>query len=76
MLPREVELDQDRTGLSGRAKSVKRFERSWNGLVTALHKNDLFYMYIWHEICQFVVSLQQIEGLHSPLEYWLNGEGN
>ena len=38
MLPREAELVSERTGLSGRAKSVKRFERS-NGLDTALYKN-------------------------------------
>ena len=38
MLPREAELVLEWTGLPGRAKSVKRFERS-NGLDTALYKN-------------------------------------
>ena len=41
MLPGEAELVSEWTGLSGRAKSVKRFERS-NGLDTALHKNYLY----------------------------------
>ena len=36
MPPREAELVSERTGLSGSAKSVKRFERS-NGLDTALY---------------------------------------
>ena len=43
MLPREAELVSDWTGLSGRAKSVKRFERS-NGLDAALHKNYLYFV--------------------------------
>ena len=38
MLPGEAELVSEWTGLSGRAKSVKHFERS-NGLETALYKN-------------------------------------
>ena len=38
MLPGEAELVSESTGLSGKAKSVKRFERS-NGLDTALYKN-------------------------------------
>ena len=42
MLPGEAELVSELTGLSRRAKSVKRFERS-NGLDTALYKNYLFY---------------------------------
>ena len=41
MLPREAELVSEGTGLPGRAKSVKSFERS-NGLDTALHKNYVF----------------------------------
>ena len=41
MLPGEVELVPERTGLSGKAKSVKRFERS-NGQDTALYKNIPF----------------------------------
>ena len=41
MLPGEAELVSEWTGLPGRAKSVKRFERS-NGLDTALYKNYLF----------------------------------
>ena len=45
MLPGEAGLVSELTGLPGRAKSVKRFERS-NGLDTALYKN---YIYI-HEI--------------------------
>ena len=36
MLPEEAELVSERAGLLGRAKSVKRFERS-NGLDTALY---------------------------------------
>ena len=40
MLPGEAELVSEWTGLWGRAKSVKRFERS-NGLDTALYKNYL-----------------------------------
>ena len=42
MLPGEAELVSELTGLSGEAKSVKRFERS-NGLDTALYKNYLFF---------------------------------
>ena len=38
MLPGEAELVSERTGLSGKAKRVKRFERS-KGLDTALYKN-------------------------------------
>ena len=41
MLPREAELVSELTGLPGRAKSVKRFERS-NGLDTALYRNIPF----------------------------------
>ena len=41
MLPGEAELVSERAGLSGRAKSIKRFERS-NELDTALYKNYLF----------------------------------
>ena len=41
MLPGEAELVSEWTGLSERAKSVKRFERS-NGLDTALYKNYLY----------------------------------
>ena len=37
MLPGEAELVSEWTGLSGKAKSVKRFEQS-NGLDTALYK--------------------------------------
>ena len=40
MLPGEAELASELTGLPGRAKSVKRFER-FNGLDTALYKNYL-----------------------------------
>ena len=43
MLPGEAELVSEWTGQSGRAKSVKCFERS-NGLDTALYKNYLFYI--------------------------------
>ena len=42
MLPGEAELVSEWTGLSGKAKSVKRFEQS-NGLDTALYKNYLFF---------------------------------
>ena len=46
MLPGEAELVSEETGLSGRATSVKRIERS-NGLDTALYKNYLFfYLYL------------------------------
>ena len=41
MLPGEAELVSELTGLSGRAKSVKCFDRS-NGLDTVLYKNYLF----------------------------------
>ena len=41
MLPGEAELVSEWTGPSGKAKSVKRFERS-NGLDTALYKNYLY----------------------------------
>ena len=44
MLPGEAELVSERTGLPGRAKSVKRFERS-NGPDIALYKNYL-YLYL------------------------------
>ena len=44
MLPGEAELVSELTGLPGRAKTVKRFERS-NGLDTALYKNYL-YLYL------------------------------
>ena len=43
MLPGEAELVSEWTGLPGRAKSVKRFERS-NGLDTALYKNYLYLL--------------------------------
>ena len=42
-LPREAELVSELTGLLGRAKSVKRFERS-NRLDTALYKNYLYLL--------------------------------
>ena len=45
MLPGEAEFVSELTGLSGRAKSVKRFERS-NGPDIALYKNYL-YLYIF-----------------------------
>ena len=45
MLPGEAELVSEWTGLSGRAKSVKCFERS-NGLDTALYKNYLYLLYL------------------------------
>ena len=45
MLPGEAELVLELTGLPGRAKSVKRFERS-NGLDSALYKNYL-YLYLF-----------------------------
>ena len=41
MLPGEAELVSELTVLPGRAKSVKRFERS-NGLDTALYKKTTF----------------------------------
>ena len=41
MLPGEAELVSEWTGLSGRAKSVKRFERS-NGLDNAVFKHYLY----------------------------------
>ena len=47
MLPGEAELVSEWTGLSARAKSFKRFERS-NGLDTALYKNYLYlYLYLF-----------------------------
>ena len=46
MLPGEAELVSEWTGLSGRAKSVKRFER-FNGLDTALYKNYLYLFYFF-----------------------------
>ena len=45
MLPGEAELVSEWTGLPGRAKSVKRFERS-NGLDTALYKNYLYLFFL------------------------------
>ena len=42
MLPGEAEFLWELTCLPGRAKSVKRFERS-DGLDTALYKNIPFY---------------------------------
>ena len=52
MLPGEVELVSELTGLSGKAKSVfKRFERS-NGLDIALYKNYVFTFSIHIEIHQ------------------------
>ena len=50
MLPGEAELVSGCTGLPGRAKSVKRFERS-NGLDTALYKNYL-YLFTVKFICR------------------------
>ena len=43
MLPIEVELVSKLTGLSGKAKTVKRFERS-NGLDTALYKTYVYLL--------------------------------
>ena len=52
MLPREAVLVSKSTVLPGRAKSVKRFERS-NGLDTALYKNTVFfYSYIIFFSCR------------------------
>ena len=48
MLPGEAALVSEWTGLPGRAKSVKRFERS-NGLDTALYKN-----YLLNELAQYL----------------------
>ena len=45
MLPGEAELVSEWTGLPGKAKSVKRFERS-NGLDTALYANISFIIYL------------------------------
>ena len=44
MLPGEAEFVSEWAGLSERAKSVQRFERS-NGLDTALYKNNLYNIY-------------------------------
>ena len=44
ILPGEAELVSEWTGLSGRAYSVKRFERS-NGPDIALYKNYLYYLF-------------------------------
>ena len=51
MLPGEAELVSEWTGLPGKAKSVKRFERS-NGLDTALYKNYI-YLFISNTISTF-----------------------
>ena len=51
MLTGEAELVSEWTGLSGKAKSVKGFERS-NGLDTALYKN---YLYLMFYIVQYPV---------------------
>ena len=48
LLPGEAELVSERTGLPGKAKSVKRFERS-NALDTALYKNYLYLVFT----CQY-----------------------
>ena len=53
MLPGEAELVSEWTGLPGRAKSVKRFERS-NGLDTALYKN---YLYLFKFTDHFFIRL-------------------
>ncbi len=45
MLPGETELVSELTCLPGRAKSVKRIERS-NGPDIALYKNFTFYIFI------------------------------
>ena len=45
MLPGEAELVSELTGLPGRAKSLKRFERS-NGPDIALYKNYLYLFFI------------------------------
>ena len=44
MLPGEAELVSEWTVLPGRAKSVKRFERS-NGLDTTLYKKNYLYLF-------------------------------
>ena len=49
MLPGEAELVSEWTGLPGKAKSVKRFERS-NGLDTALYKNYLYLLTFAQEV--------------------------
>ena len=51
MLPGEAELVSEWTGLSGMAKSVKRFERA-NGLDTELYKN---YLYLYFFVFFFIV---------------------
>ena len=52
------------TGLSGKAKSVKRFERS-NGLDTALYKNYLYTFFFSHRIisCDGIMSWAGIMSL-------------
>ena len=49
MLPGEAELVSEWTGLSGRAKCVKRFERS-DGLDSVLYKN---YLYLFFKVLVF-----------------------
>ena len=50
MLPAEAELVSEWTGLSGRAKYVKRFEPS-NGLDTALYKKNTFTFFTFNLFC-------------------------
>ena len=57
-LPEKPRTVSELTGLSGKAKSVKRFERS-NGLDTALYKNYLYlFFFFLHCIIVFDVALR------------------
>ena len=56
MLPGEAELVSEWTGLSGRAKRVKRFERS-NGPDIALYKN---YLYLYTFTLYHVFSIHHL----------------
>ena len=76
MLPREVKLVSEWTGLPGRAKSVKRFEPS-NGLDTALYKNIHFYIcipgiYIMYE--SFGLMKDSLYNYFSISRWKFNGE--
>ena len=85
MLPGEAELVSEWTGLPGRAKSVKRFERS-NGLDTALYKTT-FSLYLpceyegtklrqpFSQPMQFEWNRPTRDGQEFTSEEW-NSEGN
>ena len=73
MLPEEAgKLVSEWTGQPGRAKSVKRFERS-NGLDTALYKN---YFYLFLHLYLYIIFDRHREDINDQVEYGVHCVGS